>query len=196
MKPLERAGGPILVRLVADPSHDHRPAVEVGPGGSVTVRWRGWGYARHELTQLIIDAITAYFASLLPQPTYYWRGTHNPLEPELIRTGQLRPSRNHATGEYEPGLSVAEHLGYVAAMGYEYGYRVRGQVIATGSDGEPVLALDSLEPLDDRPRPVQEIEAAEGRAHRDALRRAIAAAGWTGDQYRAALAGWYQYSAE
>jgi len=186
----------IPVIIITDPAMGPETrlyAVEIQPGGSVIFRWPGWGYARHQLTQLIADEIATYFRSQVSKPDYYWRGTNNMDEIRLIRSGRIRPSLNHVSGLRECGLSVADHLGYLSLGGYLYGYRVRGRLIGAGSDGEPVLALDSLEPLDDRPRPVDEIEATEGVAYRQALQQAIAAAGWTPKQYQAAIWGNFSF---
>jgi hypothetical protein len=162
------------------------PEIELQPGGVCICRWPGWGYTRAELNDKIRELLDTYFAARLPQPDYFWRATNNPDEIKLIKRGQLRPSINHADGMAERGLSVADHLGY-AAMLFTYAYRVRGRVIGYGSDGEPVLDLATLEPLDRAPRPVVDIEAKEGAERRAQLRAILAAIGWTEDQYRASF---------
>lgn len=69
----------------------------------------------------------------------FWRGTDNPVEPQLLASGKLRASVNHVTGEVEVGLSVSSHLGTVVGYGYEHVYIVKGRVVGYGSDGEPLL---------------------------------------------------------
>lgn len=118
---------------------------------------------------------------------YYWRATNNADEIVLIKSGELWPSTNHADGSTELGLSVTDHFGYVMSMGYKYGYRVRGTVIGAGSDGEPILKLSSLQPLDPRPRPIAGIRANEEAARRKALKQALADIGWTIEDYHASF---------
>lgn len=67
---------------------------------------------------------------------YWFRATNNARE-HLI-CANLR-SRNHLDGSMEAGMSVSEHPAYQLG-GYKYIYVVTGDVIGTGSDGEPVLA--------------------------------------------------------
>ena len=175
------------VTLITTPTQKDTLTVEIKPNGVVIARWWGWGYTRSELTDAIRNKIDAYFQVRLPKHDYYWRGTNNRDEIKLIRSGQLRPSTNHADGTTEAGLSVADHLGYVMTAGYRYGYRVRGKQIGTGSDGESILALDSLVPLDKAPRTIANIRAREDKAYFAALRRVITDAGWTVEQYRASM---------
>lgn len=184
--PGERSGAWLPVRLVVDESASELLSVRVGRCGRVDAIYRGRGYSRSDMVERIREAIEHHWASLLPRQEYFWRGTSNRREIALVRAGAIRASIDHASGRPEAGLSVAEHLGY-AAMLYPLAYRVRGRVIARGADGEPVLALDSLQPIDRSPRAVRQIEEREGAARRAALGAALAAAGWTDEQYRAAL---------
>jgi hypothetical protein len=161
--------------------------VDVEPMGRVTARYY-LPYRTSDTTQGTRDAISEYFERLLPpKPDYYWRGTNNRDEIRLLRRGELRPSKNHADNTWERGLSVADHLGYVVLAGYKYGYRVRGQVIASGSDGEVVLDISTLDPLDRAPRTVANIQAKEGKQYHAILRETIERAGWTIDLYLAAM---------
>ena len=175
----------ITVELIKHDALDY--IVEVLPGGRVKVYWPGFGMTRSELNHYVRDKVDSHFESLVPKQDYYWRGTNNKDEIKLIRSGQLRPSRNHADGSTEVGLSVAEHLGYVMTAGYKYGYRVRGIVTGQGSDGEVILAMDSLQPLDKAPRSIANIETKEGRQYLDALRKAVVDTGWTVEQYKKAM---------
>ena len=184
--PGERSGAWLPVRLSIDESSPELLSVRVGRCGRVDAIYAGRGYSRSELAEAIREAIEQHWASLLPRQDWYWRGTTNRREIALIRSGAIRASIDHSSGRPEAGLSVALHFGY-AAMLYPLAYRVRGRVVGRGADGEPVLALDSLQPLDRAPRPVREIEGREGAARRAALEAVLASAGWTEDQYRAAL---------
>jgi hypothetical protein len=69
--------------------------------------------------------------------TFFWRSTNNKDEAAVV--GQIK-SLNHRDNYYEAGLSVSQHLGYHAMCEYEYVYPVSGEIVGTGSDGEPVLA--------------------------------------------------------
>jgi hypothetical protein len=166
------------------------PEIDVQPGGVCICRWPGWGYTRAELDDKIRELLDAFFTARLtarlPQSDYYWRATNNADEIKLIKRGQLHPSRNHADGMAERGLSVADHLGYTM-LGYRYAYRVRGRVIGVGSDGEPILDIATLQPLDRAPRPIQDVERREGEQRRATLRAILAEIGWSEEQYRASL---------
>lgn len=77
----------------------------------------------------------------------YWRSTDNPNEIELIKSGEIRRSKNHRTGIFEDGLSVhprAEYYGF-----HKYMYKVKGGAVGVGSDKEPVLDVSTLEVVED-----------------------------------------------
>jgi hypothetical protein len=67
---------------------------------------------------------------------FWWRATNNKNEHEICEN--LR-SKNHADGTMESGISVSESVAYQYFHGYKYIYAVSGEVIGTGSDGEPIL---------------------------------------------------------
>ena len=60
---------------------------------------------------------------------------------EHIKKGTHRGSKNHATNEEEGGLSVSRSPAHAAG---KYAYLVKGKVIGQGSDGEPLLDLESV----------------------------------------------------
>lgn len=74
----------------------------------------------------------------------FYRATNNKNEISLIKSGELKPSTNHLTGEVENGLSVWDRP---ENMGCDYSYKISGTVIGYGSDGEPVLDMLSLKPI-------------------------------------------------
>lgn len=84
-----------------------------------------------------IRAIAAAHAAAMP--TYYWRGTNRKSEAADVRRGVAIISRNHADGTAEAGMSVSRTLATVWAYGYRYAYKVTGETVGGGSDGEPVL---------------------------------------------------------
>lgn len=71
----------------------------------------------------------------------FYRVTGNAKEVGYLRTGKIRPSKNHMTGEVEEGLSVWETVKYSD----KYLHKVSGKVVDIGSDGEPVLDVKSVE---------------------------------------------------
>jgi len=72
----------------------------------------------------------------------YYRGTNNIHEPELIKNKQLRASKNHISGKHESGLSVSDTL-HISNF-FKYVYKVSGREIGIGSDGEPILDIESI----------------------------------------------------
>jgi hypothetical protein len=68
--------------------------------------------------------------------TFWWRATNNKNEHEIC--GEIH-SKNHADGTIEKGMSVSESVAYQYFNGFKYIYAVTGDVIGTGSDGEPLL---------------------------------------------------------
>jgi hypothetical protein len=195
LKEIERNPGtyalPVRLEVADMPGYYGSPIVEIKPGGIVNVKYRGWGYQPAELNQVIRDQILAYFDGQMPKHDYFWRGTNSKDEIELIKRGEINCSLNHADGHRERGLSVADGLHYVMMQGYKYGYRIRGIVIGHGSDGEPVLDISTLEPVDGKPRTVKSIASREEKAYFKAQEQALKAAGWTVEQYRAA---WWTFT--
>jgi hypothetical protein len=92
----------------------------------------------------------------LPEYDHYFRFTNNKDEVALLRSGKLRPSTNWRDGVAERGLSVADGPHY-SVNGYRYWYPITGDVVAYGSDGEPLLDLKTLNALADMPSPTRSI---------------------------------------
>lgn len=110
------------------------------------------------------------------EPGVFWRGTDRKGEHADVRKGKAIMSRNHVTNKPEPGLSVADSPAYIAMSEYKYGYRVRGDIVAVGSDGEPVLAnvrpVGPIMPRDqimELAKPAREAEQARVKGIADAL---------------------------
>jgi len=70
----------------------------------------------------------------------YWRGTNRKAEYAEVKAGKQIVSTNHLDGSRESGMSVSKSLADVWLSGFSYCYRVDGDVVGSGSDGEPVLA--------------------------------------------------------
>lgn len=78
---------------------------------------------------------------------HFFRFTNNADELAIASKNKLRNSVNHRDGVREAGVSVADGPHY-GAQGYKYGYRVKGDVIGYGSDGEPLLDPKTMEVID------------------------------------------------
>ena len=73
----------------------------------------------------------------------YYRGTNNENEINLIKNKSIMNSLNHITGIREIGLSVSDTMMPIIDY-YEYVYTVNGIEIGIGSDGEPLLDIETL----------------------------------------------------
>ena len=169
------------VNLVVDPKR--AGSVDVLPGGNVTyyVPWESpWG-----ITQDVRDTIRRAVESRVQPPpgNEFYRLTNNADEVALARSGQLRPSRNYVENISEPGVSVADGPHY-AGQGYKYGYRVAGDVVGKGSDGEPVLNPKTLRALSDL-MPVDDLIKLHSQISRPALENALRQIGWTPEHLEA-----------
>jgi hypothetical protein len=154
--------------------------VEILPNG-VANYYNPYGMTG-ERRRHIKDAIYNYFdVPALPEGTYL-RCTNNKAEVKLIKSGELRPSINHADNTNEKGLSVADHLGYILS-GYKYAYRVTGTVISTGSDGEYILDMSTLQPVDKTPKTVDAIRALLDPARIEAIEAKLSAMNWTREDW-------------
>jgi hypothetical protein len=95
-----------------------------------------WGH--QPLAEYRDAAFQAGMERYSPKYDGFFRFTNNKDEPALAAAGKLRKSLNHADNIGEIGLSVADGPHY-GVQGYKHGYRVDGDVIGYGSDGEPLL---------------------------------------------------------
>ena len=75
----------------------------------------------------------------------FYRVTGNKKEIGYVRDGTIKPSVNHMTEETESGLSVWESPKYADKIMY----RVKGDVIDIGADGEPILDVKTIKLLPD-----------------------------------------------
>lgn len=143
---------PSSIKVFTKQSPDFKNRLEILPDGSLrvhapipsdSVSLRPW--VEDELRR-----------RLTPQYDHYFRFTNNADEIALARAGLLRPSMNHVDKVREAGLSVADGPHY-SINGYKYGYRLRGDRIGTGSDGEPLLDPKTLLLMDEKMRPAAQI---------------------------------------
>lgn len=97
-------------------------------------------YRRDQILDKLADQIKA---PMLPAGVYV-RFTANKNELKLLNARVLRPSYNVRDNYSEAGLSVADGYHY-SMTGLPYYYLVSGEVVGHGSDGEPILAMGTLE---------------------------------------------------
>jgi hypothetical protein len=120
--------------------------VSVGKNGVVDVK----SYMGSVSPTDVRNAIYQHFSKLKDEAIAkkygpgFWRATNNAKEHELAASGALSVSMNHAEGSREAGLSVSNTLGYAGLNGYKGVYCVTGDVVGTGSDGEPVLDVKTV----------------------------------------------------
>lgn len=99
--------------------------------------------AKNENTRVQISAAVEneiYALAGLRQDGHFYRLIGSEKEIGYIKKGTVRKSTNHLTGETEDGLSVWEVPKYGGGKLVE----VTGEVISTGSDGEPVLDISTI----------------------------------------------------
>lgn len=109
----------------------------------------------------------------------WYRVTSNAKDAEYIKAGTIRKSKNHATGETEDGLSVWERPKYHD----KYLERLSGEVIGIGTDGEPLLDVETVKLLDGI-----DVQAAQERGRA----RFLETYRWTEQQLDEALRGAYK----
>lgn len=99
--------------------------------------------AKNENTRVQISTAVEneiYALAGLRQDGHFYRLIGSEKEVGYIKKGTVRKSTNHLTGETEDGLSVWEFPKYGGGKLVE----VTGEVISTGSDGEPVLDISTI----------------------------------------------------
>lgn len=76
---------------------------------------------------------------------YFFRFTNDKNEFAKIQNGEYTQSVNHADNSLERGISVSDDMSYCSLGAYKYFYKVSGEVIGRGSDGEPVLDAATMQ---------------------------------------------------
>lgn len=159
--------------------------VSVEENGRVSIAWPGWGGTGPYLRDKAITAVMNAFKPKLPDGVF-WRFTNNKNEASLAAKKELRPSTDHSSNTQEEGLSVTDGAHY-SVFGYKYGYQVRGEVIGYGADGEPLLDVETLEPVT-KILNSADIVKLDSKSRIDALK----AKGWTVEQYKAFANGTFK----
>lgn len=146
--------------------------------GRIALRYNtGNNDARLNVTDIINNEI-AVLGGIRKEGVWY-RTTNNPKEIEYIKKGEIRASVNHMTGEQESGLSVWERPKYPA----KFEYRISGELVGIGSDGEPLLDPKSVRLLEQI-----DIKEAEQKGRELFCKKYH----WTEDQLEKALKGDYE----
>lgn len=110
----------------------------------------------------------------------YYRVTDNPKEEEYLKNGTIRASVNHRTGEKEDGLSCWEIPKYIG----KHLYRISGEIVGVGSDGEPVLDPKTVKLLP----PISSKKLGEMRTRGEEAFCKLY--GWTSAQLKKVLSYW------
>lgn len=170
---------PFPVNVVVDRAK--AGAVEMAPNGRINYyvpQDTPWS-----LDQSGRDAVRAALAKELQAPSdSFYRLTNNANEAKIAKSGALRPSQNYVDNIIEPGVSVADGPHY-AGQGYKYGYRVKGDVVGRGSDGEPVLNPKTIQLLSNL-MPIDDLLALHSKMTKPALEAALQQRGWTLEQWQ------------
>ena len=108
--------------------------------GNIVLEFDSYNHNRAEKIKAIINNELALLGGEIQEGVFY-RGTNNKKEIELLKSGAIRPSTNHLTGEAEDGLSVFPKVEYAS---HTYTYKVTGDIIGVGADGEPLLDVKTV----------------------------------------------------
>ncbi len=129
----------------------------------------------------IVEAETLRLSGLTKEGEFF-RGTDNKKELDYLKSGTIRASTNHMTGEKEDGVSVWESPKYP----FKYQYRVSGEVVGVGSDGEPLLDPKSIKLISTKSYGIADYNAAIEKGKTAFCKEY----GWTEAQYEEAKTGY------
>jgi hypothetical protein len=99
--------------------------------------------------ELIRDFAHAQKIDLLAPPGTHYRWTSRHDEPDRARNGTLHPSRNRRVRRQERGLSVVEGPWFYCLRRHLCWFVKGHELKVRGSDGEPLLEVNSLEVVAD-----------------------------------------------
>jgi hypothetical protein len=155
--------------------------LEVAQDGNITVSTNL--YIKREIKQIACDKVWEMIVA--EKKSKMIRFTNNKNEVALVESGLLR-SKNHADNTFEKGISVADGAHY-SVCGYKYGYAVTGEVIGTGSDGEPLLDVKTMQC--GKMQTVAAIVKADRAQTQKAIKAFCKKYNWTQDQVNALIFG-------
>jgi hypothetical protein len=86
-----------------------------------------------------------HWTHITKNDSFFYRGTNNPHELNLLLQGKLKSSINYLSGDEEAGISVSETFDGIETF-FAIIYKVSGTPISNiyGSDGEPLLDLTTI----------------------------------------------------
>lgn len=116
------------------------------------------------------------------QDGVFYRVTENAKDANYIKTGKIRASINHMTGQKEDGVSCWERPKYFGT----YMERITGDLVGIGSDGEPLLDPKTIKLIG-----VNDIDIAEAR--KKGREEFCNIFNWTQEQLENALKGKYKF---
>lgn len=148
--------------------------------GRIVLRDHDFNNDPYQKIRGIVEAETLRLAGYQKEGQFY-RGTDNPKEIEYLKSGTMRVSTNHATGEKEDGVSVWESPKYL----FKYQYRVTGEISGVGSDGEPLLDPKSIKLVSTKSYSIKDYNAAMEKG-KPLFCKTYS---WTEEQYDAAKEG-------
>lgn len=122
------------------------------------------------------------------EPGVFYRVTNNKKEISLVKSGQMRNSFNHVNEEEELGVSVWDRIIY---FNKKYAYKVTGEIVGVGSDGEPVLDPKTIKAVS----PIKSIEDVKKQhlvAQEKGKQMFKEKYHWTDEQIEQALRGGYK----
>jgi len=174
-------------KLIAEMREGERFKVIIKDSGKIIVDYEGWGKTQTELSIDIQNEITKFFGKIGEKATTpkgtFWRFANNKEEILYAKNNTIRNSVNHISGVSEKGLSVAEGP-YYGDWGFKYGYRVSGDVVGYGYDGEPLLNVGTLK-VKSKLLPSEKVK----EQYLGAIRSWLKENNWTVEQYTAARNG-------
>lgn len=131
------------ILYVVDCRHDYNDILK-GDNGAVFLYNDDYYYLRTNFFRNVADQIQDHIRYVETKDIdFYFRCTDNKGEIDLAKTRTIKPSLNHIDGYREKGISVSQHPHYHGQ--YKYIYVVKGDEIAVGSDGEPVLDIATIQ---------------------------------------------------
>ena len=147
--------------------------------GRVAVNYNAGNNNCRDIVKAMIDNEISILGGVREDGVFY-RVTENKKDAEYIKSGKVRKSVNHFTGEKEDGLSVWEIPKYFGS----YFEKLTGEVVGIGADGEPLLNVKTVKLVS--ANGVYEETVEKKKAGRELFKQKY---NWTDDQIDSALTG-------
>jgi len=121
----------MAITIGFDRDRDYMIGVYRAPSGGLHVNWHSM--IASDVRNILLNSLTNYISF---GRDIFFRATDNQDEQSILQSIQ---SRNWSDDIVEHGLSVSQHPGYFVTQGYKYIYKITGDIVGYGSDGEPLL---------------------------------------------------------